>query len=81
VLRERLRRIDLKVFVWFRKRAGRKGYDLDRIRATAEVGPSVCYEYASKDASSLHTPVPVERWYDSSDFALGAIMDTSSRTV
>ncbi len=41
VLRERLKQIDAKVFVWFKRKAKGRGYDLAKIRATATIAGQV----------------------------------------
>jgi DNA invertase Pin-like site-specific DNA recombinase len=51
VLRERLKRIDTRVSVWFRKKTKGKGWDVDKVRAQAEINGELCYGGTSNAAS------------------------------
>jgi hypothetical protein len=46
VLREKLLRLDMKVFVWFVPKAKGRGYDLSKIRVKAELTGELVYEVA-----------------------------------
>jgi hypothetical protein len=45
VLREKLLRLDMKVFVWFVPKAKGRGYDLSKLRVTAELTGELVYEF------------------------------------
>jgi DNA invertase Pin-like site-specific DNA recombinase len=51
VLREKLKRINTMLYVWFRPKAKGKGYDMANIRVQAHISSEVCYEYSSNAAS------------------------------
>jgi site-specific DNA recombinase len=52
VLREKLKRIETKVSVWFKAKTKGRGYDMDKVRIEANIGfEEVCFEYAAKAAS------------------------------
>jgi hypothetical protein len=51
VLRDKLKKIDTEVFVWFTRKTKGRGWDLAKVRATANIDGQVCHEYASKEAS------------------------------
>jgi DNA invertase Pin-like site-specific DNA recombinase len=45
VLREKLLKLDMRVFVWFQKKAKGRGYDLAKVRITAELTGALVYEF------------------------------------
>jgi hypothetical protein len=51
VLREKLKRIDCRVSVWFKPKAKGRGYDMHRLRCQAYIDGQVCYEETAKAVS------------------------------
>ena len=51
VLREKLKKIGTKVSIWWKPKAKGRGWDIDKMRAVANVNGNCVYEYTSSAAS------------------------------
>jgi hypothetical protein len=51
VIREKLKHIDTRLFVWFVRKQKGRGYDLQKVRVQAELNGSLSCEYAGNAAS------------------------------
>lgn len=67
VVREKLKRIETRVSVWFRRKSKGRGYDVAKIRVQAYINGEVCYEYAANDDYPQDTCVTVDAFFDGAD--------------